>query len=94
MLEDAVEESVEPSCEHAPAVGYVVEFDVRDGVDEIESACSMGATVEATDPDDPAADAVGCDVETCANYHETVAADLRRTAARHSGNVTGDDPSC
>jgi len=77
-------------CEHEPAVGYAVGFAVREDVDGIDSACSMTATVEERDVDAADVDAVGCDVADCPGYHERVADRLRRSAARHSGNPTGD----
>ncbi|WP_227131932.1 hypothetical protein [Halorubellus salinus] len=83
-----------PECGHDPAVAYEVGFAVGadvDGPDDIDSACAMRATVHEVPVGSADADAVGCAVESCEFHHERVAADLRATAARHSGNVTGDD---
>lgn len=82
MFEDYGDDVAELDCGHDPVVGFAV----REGVDEIESACSMRTTVEERDPDDADVDDVGCGVPDCENHHERVAARLERSAACHTGN--------
>ncbi|WP_323674825.1 hypothetical protein [Halorubellus sp. PRR65] len=85
-----------PECGHEPAVAYEVGFAVGadvDAVADIDSACAMRATVHEVPVGSEDADAVGCAVASCEHHHERVAADLRATAARHSGNV-GAGGSC
>ncbi|NHN42248.1 hypothetical protein G9C85_11515 [Halorubellus sp. JP-L1] len=60
--------------------------------EDVDSACAMRATVHEVPVESDDADAVGCAIESCENHHERVAQALRRRAARHSGNVTGDRP--
>lgn len=80
-----------PECGHDPAVAYEVGFGFADGVDgveDVDSACAMRATVHEVPVGSDDADAVGCAVDSCEEYHERVAEALRVRAARHSGNVT------
>lgn len=83
-----------PECGHDPAVAYEVGFglaDDVDGVEAVDSACAMQVTVDEVPVGSDDADGVGCAVDSCEHHHERVAADLRATAARHGGNVGGDD---
>jgi hypothetical protein len=87
MFDDDDDDAVaELGCGHEPVRGYTVGFDVREDVEEIDSACSMRTTIEERDPDAADVDEVGCRISDCENYHERVAKRLRRSAACHTGN--------